>query len=92
MSSNDGYNRNEDPNNGISTSDDIGSSRMPSSSTRLQPQIVPNEATHLKGQSKQAYFSDEKVLIPETETASFEICYFQFHYEMLINFFLFAFL
>ncbi|XP_061390848.1 protein Malvolio isoform X2 [Musca vetustissima] len=71
MSSNDGYNRNEDPNNGISSADDLASNRVPSSTTRLQQQIVPNEATHLKGQSKQAYFSDEKVLIPETESIGF---------------------
>ncbi|XP_073822823.1 solute carrier family member malvolio isoform X2 [Musca autumnalis] len=73
MSSNDGYNRNEDPNNvtSLSSSDDVVNNRVPSTSTRLHPQIIPNEATHLKGDSKQAYFSDEKVLIPETDTIGF---------------------
>ncbi|XP_075145215.1 solute carrier family member malvolio isoform X2 [Haematobia irritans] len=79
MSSNDGYNRNEEQNIGkgntdamFSSSGDISTNRVPSTSIQ-QPStlIIPNEATHLKGDSKQAYFSDEKVLIPQTDKLGF---------------------
>lgn len=73
MSSNDAYNRNEDQSNGrgntdtiFSSADDVPANRTPPTSAQ-QAHIVPNEATHLKGGSKQAYFSDEKVLIPQTD-------------------------
>ncbi|XP_037940864.1 protein Malvolio isoform X2 [Teleopsis dalmanni] len=38
---------------------------------QLQQQILPNEETLLKPASKQAYFSDEKVLIPESDKIGF---------------------
>ncbi|XP_013115420.1 protein Malvolio isoform X2 [Stomoxys calcitrans] len=79
MSSNDGYNRNEEQTNGkgntdsiFASADDVPSHRMPSTSMQPQPaHMIANEATHLKGDSKQAYFSDEKVLIPQTEKLGF---------------------
>lgn len=69
MSSNDAYNRSEEQNGGNgSVASFSGTNATTSrSADQIQQQIVPNEETHLKGGSKQAYFSDEKVLIPETD-------------------------
>ncbi|XP_053969809.1 protein Malvolio isoform X2 [Anastrepha ludens] len=36
-----------------------------------QPFVIPNEGTYLKPAAKQAYFSDEKVLIPQTDQVGF---------------------
>ncbi|XP_054726530.1 protein Malvolio isoform X2 [Anastrepha obliqua] len=36
-----------------------------------QPFVIPNEGTYLKPAAKQAYFSDEKVLIPQTDQGGF---------------------
>lgn len=73
MSSNDAYNRSEEQNGGNgSIASFAGSLPDANKSGTQQPQqqIVPNEETHLKGGSKQAYFSDEKVLIPQVDKVS----------------------
>ncbi|XP_067615911.1 protein Malvolio isoform X3 [Eurosta solidaginis] len=36
-----------------------------------QPFVIPNEGTYLKPPAKQTYFSDEKVLIPQSDQVSF---------------------
>ncbi|XP_037825588.1 protein Malvolio isoform X1 [Lucilia sericata] len=75
MSSNDAYNRSEEQNGGNGSVASFSGSAGPSTSkpniSQIQQQIVPNEETHLRGDSKQAYFSDEKVLIPETDKVGF---------------------
>ncbi|XP_046804669.1 protein Malvolio isoform X3 [Lucilia cuprina] len=75
MSSNDAYNRSEEQNGGNGSIASFSGSTGPSTSkpdiSQIQQQIVPNEETHLRGDSKQAYFSDEKVLIPESDKVGF---------------------
>ncbi|XP_065365287.1 protein Malvolio isoform X2 [Calliphora vicina] len=74
MSSNDAYNRSEEQNGGNGSVASFSGSTAPSTSkqdTQAPQQIVPNEETHLRGGSKQAYFSDEKVLIPESVQMGF---------------------
>lgn len=75
MSSNDAYNRNEDQNGGNGSIASFNVSLADANKAGIQQtqqQIVPNEETHLKGGSKQAYFSDEKVLIPNVDKVRYK--------------------
>ncbi|KAM7362171.1 solute carrier family member malvolio isoform 2-T2 [Cochliomyia hominivorax] len=71
MSSNDAYNRSEEQIGGNGSVASFSGHSVDASKSPAQQQIVPNEETHLRGGSKQAYFSDEKVLIPETDKVGF---------------------
>ncbi|XP_028896773.2 protein Malvolio isoform X2 [Zeugodacus cucurbitae] len=50
------------------TSPRTSTSRAPQ---QHQPFVIPNEGTYLKPAAKQAYFSDEKVLIPQNDETGF---------------------
>ncbi|XP_036335643.1 protein Malvolio isoform X2 [Rhagoletis pomonella] len=70
MDSNGTFSRNDDQNGEPMAS---SSTTPPQNSTtrRAQPFVIPNEGTYLKPAAKQAYFSDEKVLIPQVDEAGF---------------------
>lgn len=66
MASNDAYSQQ----NGDQPGGDSSSSSSINNTANNLPQFMPNEGTQLKPGSKQAYFSDEKVLIPESTNVS----------------------
>ncbi|XP_034662590.1 protein Malvolio isoform X2 [Drosophila subobscura] len=73
MSSNEAYHKNVEPGaggDGPSGSSGSNGAAGGSHSNQLHHQQILNETTYLKPAAKQAYFSDEKVLIPEDDHTS----------------------
>ncbi|CAD6991755.1 unnamed protein product [Ceratitis capitata] len=71
MASNGTFSKNTEQNDEPTASSSTNSPRSSTSRPQHQPFVIPNEGTYLKPAAKQAYFSDEKVLIPQADQTSF---------------------